>query len=98
MLEQSDRWLEQQGRIAEPMILRPGAMRYEPISWDAAFHRIGEVLRLLESPKEAVFYCSGRASNEAAFLYQLFARQFGTNNLPSSSHFCDESGRAGSPR
>ncbi len=95
LLEQSDRWLEQQGRIAEPMILRPGAMRYEPISWDAAFHRIGEVLRLLESPKEAVFYCSGRASNEAAFLYQLFARQFGTNNLPSSSHFCDESGRTG---
>jgi molybdopterin-dependent oxidoreductase alpha subunit len=95
LLERSDQWLEQQGRIAEPMILRPGAVRYEPISWDAALHRIGEILRLLESPQEAVFYSSGRTSNEAAFLYQLFARQFGTNNLPSSSNFCDESGRAG---
>jgi len=95
LLEQSDRWLEQQGRISEPMILRPGAVRYEPISWDAAFHRIGENLRLLESPQAAAFYCSGRASNEAAFLYQLFARLFGTNNLPSSSDLCDESGRTG---
>jgi molybdopterin-dependent oxidoreductase alpha subunit len=95
LLKQSDRWLEQQGRIAEPMILRPGAVRYEPISWNAAFHRIGETLRLAESPREVVFYSSGRTSNEAAFLYQLFARQLGTNNLPSSSDFCDESGRAG---
>jgi molybdopterin-dependent oxidoreductase alpha subunit len=95
LLERSDQWLEQQGRIAEPMILRPGAVRYEPIPWNTAFHRIGEILRLLESPQEAVFYSSGRTSNEAAFLYQLFARQFGTSNLCSSSHFCDESGRAG---
>jgi molybdopterin-dependent oxidoreductase alpha subunit len=95
LLERSDQWLEEQGRITEPMVLRPGAVRYEPISWEAAFHRIGEILRLLESPQEAVFYGSGRTSNEAAFLYQLFARQFGTNNLPSSSNFCDESGRTG---
>jgi molybdopterin-dependent oxidoreductase alpha subunit len=77
------------------MILRPGAVRYEPISWDSAFHRIGEILRLLESRQQAVLYSSGRTSNEAAFLYQLFARQFGTNNLPSSSNFCDESSRSG---
>jgi len=95
LLERSDQWLERQGRITEPMILRPGAVRYEPISWEAAFNRTGEILRLLESPQEAVLYGSGRTSNEAAFLYQLFARQFGTNNLPSSSNFCDESGRTG---
>jgi molybdopterin-dependent oxidoreductase alpha subunit len=95
LLKQSGQWLEKQGRIAEPMVLRPGAIRFEPIPWNAAFHRIGEILRLVESPREVVFYCSGRTSNEAAFLYQLLARQFGTNNLPSSSQLCDESGRAG---
>ncbi|HEY7635072.1 MAG TPA: FdhF/YdeP family oxidoreductase [Gemmatimonadales bacterium] len=88
---QSDLWLNAQGRLAQPMLRREGCANYEPISWDAAFDLIGHQLRRLESPDRAVFYTSGRASNEAAFLYQLFARQFGTNNLPDCSNMCHES-------
>jgi len=85
------RWLEAQGRLAEPMRLAPGAERFEPIGWDEAFARAGAALRALEAPSQAVFYTSGRASNEAAFLWQLFARRFGTNNLPDCSNLCHES-------
>lgn len=87
----SDYWLGKQGRITHPMVLRSGATHYEPISWDDAFALIASELNSLNSPDEAVFYTSGRASNEAAFLYQLFARQFGTNNLPDCSNMCHES-------
>ena len=85
------RWLNAQGRLAEPMLLREGAQHYEPIGWDDAFDLIASQLRLLASPDEAVFYTSGRTSNEAAFLYQLLARRLGTNNLPDCSNLCHES-------
>jgi molybdopterin-dependent oxidoreductase alpha subunit len=88
---QSDYWLNSQGRLTHPMLLRGGAAHYEPVSWDDAFELIAEELKQLSSPDEAIFYTSGRASNEAAFLYQLFARQFGTNNLPDCSNMCHES-------
>lgn len=88
---ESDYWLEQQGRLTTPIVLRPGADRYAPIGYDEAFDLIAEELRALGSPDEAAFYTSGRTSNEAAFLYQLFARAFGTNNLPDCSNMCHES-------
>jgi molybdopterin-dependent oxidoreductase alpha subunit len=88
---ESDYWLGQQGRLTEPMVLMPGATHYEPISWDAAFQIIATQLNALESPDEAIFYTSGRTSNEAAFLYQLFIRHFGTNNMPDCSNMCHES-------
>ena len=83
------------GRITEPMYLKEGASKYEPISWDNAFELIGSKLKSLDSPHEAVFYTSGRTSNEAAYMYQLFARQLGTNNLPDCSNMCHESSGAG---
>ena len=95
MLTRSDLWLEQQGRITQPLIRNSGSDHYEPISWQDAFHLIASELHALESPDQAVFYTSGRASNEAAFLYGLFARQFGTNNLPDCSNMCHESSGAG---
>jgi molybdopterin-dependent oxidoreductase alpha subunit len=95
MLRRPDVWLEQQGRITHPMVREKGSDHYEAISWDDAFERIGRELRGLDSPNEAAFYTSGRASNEAAFLYGLFARQFGTNNLPDCSNMCHESSGAG---
>ena len=88
---ESDAWHDLQGRLAEPMLLREGASHYEPVGWDEAFRIVAEELRGLDSPDEAIFYTSGRASNEAAFLYQLFARAFGTNNLPDCSNMCHES-------
>ncbi|WP_058044900.1 FdhF/YdeP family oxidoreductase [Streptomyces roseifaciens] len=84
-------WLGQQGRLTTPMYLAEGSDAYEPVSWERAFDIIGEELAALGSPDEAVFYTSGRTSNEAAFLYQLFAREFGTNNLPDCSNMCHES-------
>jgi len=87
----SEHWLGQQGRLTEPMVKRPGATHYEPIGWDAAFALIGTELAALDSPDEAIFYTSGRASNESAFTYQLFARAFGTNNMPDCSNMCHES-------
>ncbi|WP_018349528.1 FdhF/YdeP family oxidoreductase [Longispora albida] len=87
----SDYWLGQQGRITRPMVKRPGASHYTPIAWDEAFSLLASVLNKLESPDQAAFYTSGRTSNEAAFLYQLFARAFGTNNLPDCSNMCHES-------
>ncbi len=91
LLEQPDHVLEGEGRLTEPMRKPAGGDHYEPISWETAFARIAQALRGLESPDQAVFYTSGRTSNEAAFLYQLFARRFGTNNLPDCSHMCHES-------
>ena len=91
LAKQSDAWLDAQGRLIEPLYRREGAGHYEPISWDDALAMIGRALRALPSPDHAAFYTSGRASNEAAFLYQLFARQFGTNNLPDCSNMCHES-------
>ncbi|MGW8401580.1 FdhF/YdeP family oxidoreductase [Streptomyces lydicus] len=84
-------WLGQQGRLTHPMYLAEGADHYVPIPWERAFDIVGEELTALDSPDEAVFYTSGRTSNEAAFLYQLFAREFGTNNLPDCSNMCHES-------
>ena len=95
LLEQSDRWYEQQGRLTHPMWRPAGSDHYQPIEWDAAFDLIARELAALESPNEAAFYTSGRASNEAAFLYGLFARQFGTNNLPDCSNLCHESSGTG---
>lgn len=87
--------LEDQGRLTEPMVYDPETDTYVPISWDAAFALIGEELRALDHPDQAAFYTSGRLSNEASFLYQLMAREFGTNNLPDCSNMCHEaSGRA----
>ncbi len=86
-----DFWLEQQGRLTHPMVYTPERDQYVPIGWDRAFALIGETLRGLGDPDRAAFYTSGRTSNEAAFLYQLFAREFGTNNLPDCSNMCHES-------
>ena len=87
----SDYWLGQQGRLTEPVHRAPGDTHYRPIGWDDAIHLVGDRLRALASPDRAVFYTSGRTSNEAAFLYQLFVRAFGTNNLPDCSNMCHES-------
>jgi molybdopterin-dependent oxidoreductase alpha subunit len=87
----SDYEVGKKGRIAQPMYLPKGAAHYQPISWKEAFKKIATQLHELSSPDEAVFYTSGRTSNEAAFLYQLFVRQFGTNNLPDCSNMCHES-------
>ena len=87
----SDHWLGQQGRLTEPMVRRPGRAHYEPIAWDAALDLIAGRLNGLSDPNRAVFYTSGRTSNEATFLYQLLVRAFGTNNLPDCSNMCHES-------
>lgn len=87
----TEHWLGQQGRITHPMVKLPGGHHYEPIEWEDAFRLIGDELRSLPDPNEAIFYTSGRASNESAFTYQLFARAFGTNNLPDCSNMCHES-------
>lgn len=86
----TDYWLGQQGRLTTPMVARPDATHYEPISWDEAFALVAQKLRAIE-PDQALFYTSGRTSNEAAFLYQLFVRAYGTNNLPDCSNMCHES-------
>ena len=88
---QSDHWLGRQGRLTEPMVKRSGSNRYEPIDWDEAFSLIAGEISALDSPDEAIFYTSGRTSNEAAFCYQLFVRALGTNNLPDCSNLCHES-------
>ncbi|MGC5239175.1 FdhF/YdeP family oxidoreductase [Streptomyces albogriseolus] len=91
LARRSGYWLGQQGRLTHPMYLPEGADHYEPVSWERAFGIVAEELTALSSPDEAVFYTSGRTSNEAAFLYQLFARKLGTNNLPDCSNMCHES-------
>ena len=95
LLERSDQWLEEQGRLTHPMWKPAGEDRYRPLGWDEAFDRVASALRDLASPNEAIFYTSGRTSNEAAFLYQLFVRQLGTNNLPDCSNLCHESSGTG---
>ncbi|WDR38740.1 FdhF/YdeP family oxidoreductase [Pseudomonas serboccidentalis] len=90
LLEQSDYWLEYQGRLTEPMVYDAQTDRYKPIAWDDAFALIGKHLQALSSPDQAEFYTSGRASNEAAYLYQLFVRAYGTNNFPDCSNMCHE--------
>ena len=91
LASKSDYWLGQQGRLTAPVVRRPGATHYEPIEWADAFALIAEHLTGLASPDEAVFYTSGKTSNEAAFLWQLLARAYGTNNLPDCSNMCHES-------
>jgi molybdopterin-dependent oxidoreductase alpha subunit len=95
LLAQPHRWLEAQGRLAEPLWRRPGSQHFEAISWHSALVRAGTALSALPSADAAVFYTSGRASNEAAFLYQLLAREYGTNNLPDCSNLCHESSGTG---
>jgi molybdopterin-dependent oxidoreductase alpha subunit len=90
LAERSDHWLGQQGRLVEPMVKRSGSDHYEPIGWDDAFALMATHLQAID-PDEALFYTSGRTSNEAAFSYQLFAREYGTNNLPDCSNMCHES-------
>lgn len=89
--EKSDYWLGQQGRLTHPMVIREGQTHYEKVSWEDAFSLIGNKLKSLPTPNDAIFYTSGRTSNEAAFLYQLFVREYGTNNLPDCSNMCHES-------
>lgn len=89
--ELNDYEIGKKGRVAQPMYLPKGATHYQLISWDNAFQKIAAHLNNLSSPDEAIFYTSGRTSNEAAFLYQLFVREFGTNNLPDCSNMCHES-------
>ena len=91
LARRSGYWLGQQGRITQPMYLAEGAQHYEAVPWERAFAIIADELNALDTPDEAVFYTSGRTSNEAAFLFQLFARAFGTNNLPDCSNMCHES-------
>jgi molybdopterin-dependent oxidoreductase alpha subunit len=95
--ERSDYWLEEQGRLTEPMRYDAATDHYVPIGWDDAFALIGQELRALNDPNEAEFYTSGRTSNEAAFLYQLFVRRFGTNNFPDCSNMCHEPTSVGLP-
>jgi molybdopterin-dependent oxidoreductase alpha subunit len=91
LARRTDYWLGQQGRLTEPMHKPVGSDHYLPVTWDEAFTIIARELRALHSPDEALFYTSGRTSNEAAFLYQLLVRRFGTNNLPDCSNMCHES-------
>jgi formate dehydrogenase major subunit len=87
----SEYWLGMQGRLTEPVHKPAGEDHYRPVSWEEAFRIVGDKLKSLDSPDAAAFYTSGRTSNEAAFLYQLFVRGFGTNNLPDCSNMCHES-------
>jgi anaerobic selenocysteine-containing dehydrogenase len=91
LLRHSDFWLNEQGRLTHPMVRRESSNHYEAITWEGAFALVAEELHALQSPDEATFYTSGRTSNEAAYLYQLFVRLYGTNNLPDCSNLCHES-------
>ena len=95
LANKSDFWLNNQGRITEPMYLDKDSNHYTPISWDEALTKVSDKLKSLDSPNKAVFYTSGRTSNEAAFLYQAFIRSYGTNNLPDCSNMCHESSGKG---
>lgn len=97
LMQQTDYWLEMQGRLTEPMRYDAGSDHYVPCSWDEAFALIGNHLRALDSPHQAEFYTSGRTSNEAAFLYSIFVREFGTNNFPDCSNMCHEPTSRGLP-
>ena len=95
LAEKSDMWLNKQGRLAHPMILKKGASHYTPLSWDDAFEHIATKIKSMDNPDRSVFYTSGRTSNEAAFLYQAMVRSIGTNNLPDCSNMCHESSGKG---
>ena len=95
--QQSDYWLEEQGRLTEPMRYDSATDHYVPIDWADAFALIARELNALDDPNEAEFYTSGRTSNEAAFMYQLFVRRFGTNNFPDCSNMCHEPTSVGLP-
>lgn len=97
LAQHSDYWLEEQGRLTEPMSYDSASDRYLPVDWEAAFALIGRELRALENGDQAEFYTSGRTSNEAAFLYQLFVRRLGTNNFPDCSNMCHEPTSVGLP-
>ncbi len=97
LMEQSDYWLEMQGRLTEPMRYDADTDRYVPCDWDSAFALIGSHLRALESPHQAEFYTSGRTPNETAFLYSIFVREFGTNNFPDCANMCHEPTSRGLP-
>ena len=90
-----DHSLEKSGRLTEPMYYDGESEHYQPISWDGAFEIIGTSLKALSSPNEALLYTSGRASNEVAYLYQLFGRVLGTNNFPDCSNMCHEASGIG---
>ena len=98
LLELSDYELENFGRLTHPMAYDAASDKFRPVSWEAAFARIGQVLRGLDSPDQAEFYTSGRASNEAAYLFQLYAREYGTNNFPDCSNMCHEATSVGLPQ
>jgi molybdopterin-dependent oxidoreductase alpha subunit len=98
LLKWSDYALEDEGRLTHPMAYDRATDTYQPIEWDAALARIGEVLRALPDPDMAEFYTSGRASNEAAFLFNIFAREYGTNNFPDCSNMCHEATSVGLPK
>jgi molybdopterin-dependent oxidoreductase alpha subunit len=93
--QQSGQWLNEQGRLTQPMVKKPGTDHYTPITWFSAYELISKQLNSLDSPDKAAFYTSGRTSNEAAFLWQLFVRQYGTNNMPDCSNMCHESSGTG---
>lgn len=97
LLSWTDYQLEDQGRLTHPMVYNAEKDIYEAIGWDDAFARIGEILRGMANPDMVEFYTSGRASNEAAFLYQIFAREYGTNNFPDCSNMCHEATSVGLP-
>ncbi|MBV8504821.1 MAG: FdhF/YdeP family oxidoreductase [Alphaproteobacteria bacterium] len=94
---ESDHWLEEQGRLTEPMRYDAATDHYVPVGWDEAFGLIARELNALDDPNQAEFYTSGRTSNEAAFMYQLFVRRFGTNNFPDCSNMCHEPTSVGLP-
>jgi molybdopterin-dependent oxidoreductase alpha subunit len=97
LLKKSDYELEDMGRLTHPLVYDRATDTYRAVEWEDAFARIGEILRTL-SPDQVEFYTSGRASNEAAYLYQLFAREYGTNNFPDCSNMCHEPTSVGLPR
>jgi molybdopterin-dependent oxidoreductase alpha subunit len=97
LMAQSDYELEQHGRLTDPLVYDAARDRYVPIAWDEAFGLIAKHLKALDDPNRAAFYTSGRASNEAAFLYQLFVRMYGTNNFPDCSNMCHEATSRGLP-
>ena len=93
--QKSDYWLNEQGRLTSPVYMSPGKNNYKPISWEKAFSIINDRIKSSDDPNRSVFYTSGRTSNEAAFLYQLFVRSLGTNNMPDCSNMCHESSGRG---
>ena len=93
--QKSDFWLNNQGRITHPMVLKKGSDKYTPIDWKEAIQLVSDNINDSNDPNKSVFYTSGRTSNEAAFLYQLFARTLGTNNMPDCSNMCHESSGRG---